>query len=167
MKNKPFIQTTFSSYSYKDFYKDIENEVEIFIAQFKDLCDKAGIEGWLGSPTKRDHKGLLGYMRISFAKQLKAINNLTFDIPCYFNNDDICNFFRSDFLANEAKKNGYVKPIYKKTHFDFLKHEAKNFKQNHTFSIEETMEKIKNEIQENIKLNEEYNSFDDIDILIN
>ena len=157
----------YSQYTHDNFQKDIETEIKVFVAQFKNLCDRAGIEGWLGSFISKDHKGLLGYMRMSYAMQLKILNNYSFLVPCYFLNDDIYKFFKSSNFYDEVKKNNCIKTFYKNEHFEFLKAEAKDFKANYSFSIEDLMNKLKEQIEKNKKIEEEYYSFEDVKILTN
>lgn len=100
----------------------IEKHIETFLTTHKDLCDKALQEGWLGHRIQKCQYGLLGYMRSSFAMQIKILEKLDIPvrIPCY-SVPTIKNFFCSDFFKNATLDNKEVKPIYKKEHFEIIK----------------------------------------------
>ena len=69
--------------------------------------EKAKNEGWLGSlHSNRDHKGLLGYLRINFGKQIKILNNLDNYLPVY--ESKFYHFFAGDWFKNKVLRNGYI-----------------------------------------------------------
>lgn len=69
--------------------------------------EKAKNEGWFGSlHSNRDHKGLLGYLRINFGKQIKILRNLDNYLPVY--DSRFYHFFAGDWFKNEVLRNGYI-----------------------------------------------------------
>lgn len=108
-----------------DLWGIVEIHIQDFLEKQKDWCDKVHQEGWLGEKYVKGKNGLLGYLRTSFAIQLKTLQNLQMPVPIYSMNAEIVNFFRSDWFRNATIENGFVKPIYKKEHFEFLKSEKK------------------------------------------
>lgn len=109
--------------SIKPEQSDIWDEVEKYIAKFitanSDIVLKAREEGWLGEPWKKGASGLLGYMRTSFALQIKIINRLAEELPIY--QFDFVNYFRSPWFKDEVLKNGQVENFYKNDHFEIIK----------------------------------------------
>lgn len=103
--------------------RDIWDEVEEYIAKFitanPDLVIEAKNEGWLGEPWKKGMSGLLGYMRTSFALQIKIIGRLEERLPIYQN--EFVNYFRSIWFKDEVLKNGQIENFYKKEHFEIIK----------------------------------------------
>jgi hypothetical protein len=109
-------------YSFRAIDEDVEKHIETFLTTHKELCDKALQEGWLGHKIQKCQYGLLGYMRSSFAMQIKILEKLDIPvrIPCY-SVPTIKNFICSDFFKNATLENKEVKPIYKKEHFEIIK----------------------------------------------
>jgi hypothetical protein len=84
------------------------------------LIQKAKNEGWLGARMLKDNKGLLGYFRTNFGKQIKILNNLGNHLPIW--QSELTGFFRSDFFSDEVRRNGYVSEfLFKEEHFEFIK----------------------------------------------
>lgn len=108
-----------------DIWERVEREIEKFIAQNQNTTfyENAKQNGWLGDRIKKGKRGLLGYLRTGFAIQIRILEELDDVLPIYQNHLDIVNFFRSDWFKNTTLDNGYVKPIYKKEHFEILKKE--------------------------------------------
>lgn len=104
-----------------DIWERVEQEIQKFIARNKNetFFINAKQNGWLGDDIKKGKHGLLGYMRTSFAIQIKILEGLDDVIPIYPTHLDIVNFFRSDWFKNTT--NDLVKPIYKVEHFEILK----------------------------------------------
>lgn len=104
---------------------DLDLEAEKYISQFMMnetiLVERAKQEGWLGEPWAKSSRGLLGYMRYSYALQIKFLKELTQPVRAFSNDITILNFFKSDFFKNEVLKNGKVKAFYKAEHFDIIK----------------------------------------------
>lgn len=103
----------------EELSRQVEFEIKKFMENNKQLCEIAKNEGWLGEPWAKGSRGLLGYMRTSFAMQIRILDNLDNHIPIYQN--EFCYFFRSDFFRDAVKKNNAVTPIYKKEHFEIIK----------------------------------------------
>jgi hypothetical protein len=100
----------------------IEEQINAFLADPSKhyLQEQARNEGWFGSKMPRDHKGLLGYYRASFGKQIKILNNLDNIIPIY--QTQFVDWFRSDFFINETLRNGFISSnLVKKEHFEIIK----------------------------------------------
>lgn len=112
-----------------DIWERVEQEIQKFIAQNEgtDFYINAKKNGWLGDNIKKGTHGLLGYMRTSFAIQIKILEKLDDVLPVYQTNSDIVNFFRSDCFKNATLNNNFVKPIYKKKHFEILKKKVLRF----------------------------------------
>ena len=84
------------------------------------LIIKAKNEGWLGARILKDNKGLLGYFRTNFGKQIKILHNLGNHLPIW--QSELTGFFRSDFFSNEVRRNNYVSELlFKEEHFEFIK----------------------------------------------
>ena len=106
-----------------DIWERVEQEIQKFIARNKNetFFINAKENGWLGDNIKKGTHGLLGYMRTSFAIQIKILEGLDDVIPIYLTHLNIVNFFRSDWFKNTTLENRYVKLIYKVEHFEILK----------------------------------------------
>jgi len=102
-----------------DVWGVVEMNINNFCESQGDLYQEAKEEGWLGYRIPKNHLGLLGYLRNGFAIQLKIINQYDIALPIW--NNEFVGFFRSDWFKNTTLKNGFVKPIYKKEHFDLIK----------------------------------------------
>ena len=90
-------------------YEMIEEQVNKWLDNPSNhfTIDKAKNEGWLGSlHSNRDHKGLLGYLRINFGKQIQILQNLGNLIPIY--NPKFVKFFTSPWFKNEVLKNNFI-----------------------------------------------------------
>ena len=83
--------------------------------------EKAKNEGWFGSlHSNRDHKGLLGYLRINFGKQIKILNNLDNYLPIY--DQRFYHFFAGDWFKNEVLRNGCItQEFVLEKHIEILK----------------------------------------------
>ena len=106
-----------------DIWERVEQEIEKFVVrnQFETFFINAKQNGWLGDKIKKGKHGLLGYMRTSFALQIKILEKLDDCVPIYQTDLDIVNFFRSDWFKNTTLENNYVKAIFKNEHFDIKK----------------------------------------------
>ena len=102
-----------------DIWGAVEMNIDNFCESQANFCKKAKEKGWLGYRIAKNHLGLLGYLRNGFAIQLKILNQ--YDIPLPIWNNEFVDFFRSDWFKDTTLKNGSVKPIYKKKHFDLIK----------------------------------------------
>ena len=104
-----------------DIWERVEQEIQKFIArnEHETFFINAKQNGWLGDNIKKGKHGLLGYMRTSFAIQIKILEGLDDVIPTY--QAHFVNFFRSDFFKDATLKNNRIKPIYKVEHFEILK----------------------------------------------
>jgi hypothetical protein len=109
------------NYANYDIWDKVEEHIHSFIAKYEtsDFFITAKSEGWMGDLIKKSHKGLLGYLRTGFVIQIKALEKLDDSLPIYQN--EFVDFFKSEWFRNTALQNGFVKPIYKKEHFDLLK----------------------------------------------
>ncbi len=106
----------------EEFWQIVEEQINVFLADPSKhyLQEQARNEGWFGSKMPRDHKGLLGYYRTSFGKQIKILNNLDNIIPIY--QTQFVDWFRSDFFINETLRNGFISSnLVKKEHFEIIK----------------------------------------------
>lgn len=93
----------------EEFYIFIEEQVDIWLKNPSNhyKIEKAKNEKWFGSlHCNRDHKGLLGYLRLNYGKQIKILNNLDNYLPVY--DQRLCDFFRGNWFANEVKRNGFI-----------------------------------------------------------
>ena len=117
-----FRAANFTKFQPCDIWERTEHHIKYFITNQKDYCDRAETEGWLGEPWIKGKSGLLGYMRTSFAIQLKTIEKIKIDLPIY--DSRFVKFFRSDWFRSTCLENGSVQPIYKKEHFELLKSTA-------------------------------------------
>lgn len=106
-----------------DLFGEVEKYIEDFIEKNSEYCARVKAEGWLGERYRKGSRGLLGYLRTSFAIQICALKNLKTFVPVYSSNPDIVKFFRSDFIRNVALESQAVKPVYKKEHLIFLKNQ--------------------------------------------
>ena len=102
-----------------DVWGVVEMNINKFCESQADFCQEAKEEGWLGYRIPKNHLGLLGYLRNGFAIQLKIINQYDIALPIW--NNEFVGFFRSDWFKNTTLENEFVKPIYKKEHFDLIK----------------------------------------------
>ena len=104
-------------------YEMIEEQVNKWLDNPSNhfTIDKAKNEGWLGSlHSNRDHKGLLGYLRINFGKQIKILNNLDNYLPVY--DSRFYHFFAGDWFKNEVLRNGYItQEFVLEKHIEILK----------------------------------------------
>jgi hypothetical protein len=112
-------RSSVTPYEEIDIWGAVEMNIDNFCESQVDFCQKAKEEGWLGYRIAKNHLGLLGYLRNGFTIQLKILNQ--YDIPLPIWNNEFVGFFRSDWFKNTALENGFVKPIYKKEHFDLIK----------------------------------------------
>ena len=108
----------------EEFWNMIEEQInKLFESpnlKIVNLILKAKNEGWLGDRILKDNKGLLGYFRTNFGKQIKIIHNLGNHLPIW--QSELTGFFRSDFFYNEVKRNNYVSELlFKEEHFEFIK----------------------------------------------
>jgi len=106
-----------------EFWNMIEEQInklfESSNLKIVNLIQKAKNEGWLGERMLKDNKGLLGYFRTNFGKQIKILNNLGNHLPIW--QSELTGFFRSDFFSNEVRKNGYVSEfLFKEEHFEII-----------------------------------------------
>jgi hypothetical protein len=106
------------------FWKMIEEQIDILFEssnlKIVNLIQKAKNEGWLGERIPKDNKGLLGYFRTNFGKQIKILNNLGNHLPIW--QSELTGFFRSDFFSDEVRRNGYVSEfLFKEEHFEIIK----------------------------------------------
>lgn len=90
------------------FLEMIDIEVKKFINNPSKhyIIEKAKQENYFGSlHSKKDTAGLLGYLRMNFAMQIKILNN-------YSNHFEICKnyskFFRSDWFENAVLGNNCI-----------------------------------------------------------
>lgn len=93
----------------EEFYILIDDQVQQWLQNPSNhyKIEKAKNEKWFGSlHCNRDHKGLLGYLRINFGKQIKILKNLDNNLPIY--DQRFHDFFGGDWFANEVKRNGFV-----------------------------------------------------------
>lgn len=102
-----------------DIWPTVELHIDKFCESQKEFCEKAKAEGWLGYRIPKNQVGLLGYLRNGFAIQLRILNNYDIAVPIW--DIKFVGFFRSSWFKNATLENGYVKPIYKKEHFEYLK----------------------------------------------
>lgn len=107
-----------------EFWNMIEEQInklfESSNLKIVNLIQKAKNEGWLGERMLKDNKGLLGYFRTNFGKQIKILNNLGNHLPIW--QSELTGFFRSDFFSDEVRRNGYVSEfLFKEEHFQFIK----------------------------------------------
>ena len=101
-QNKNFIDQ-------EEFYLIIQEQVDNWLnnPSHHYQIEKAKKEGWFGSiHSNRDNKGLLGYLRLNFGKQVKILNNLGNHLPIY--DSRFADFFRGSFFENEVLRNGYI-----------------------------------------------------------
>ena len=108
----------------EEFWNMIEEQInKLFESpnlKIVNLILKAKNEGWLGERKLKDNKGLLGYFRTNFGKQIKIIHNLGNHLPIW--QSELTGFFRSDFFSNEVRRNNYVSELlFKEEHFEFIK----------------------------------------------
>ena len=108
----------------EEFWKMIEEQIDKLFEssnlKIVNLIQKAKNEGWLGERMLKDNKGLLGYFRTNFGKQIKILNNLGNHLPIW--QSELTGFFRSDFFSDEVRRNGYVSEfLFKEEHFEFIK----------------------------------------------
>jgi hypothetical protein len=108
----------------EEFWKMIEEQIDKLFEssnlKIVNLIQKAKNEGWLGARMPKDNKGLLGYFRTNFGKQIKILNNLGNHLPIW--QSELTGFFRSDFFSDEVRRNGYVSEfLFKEEHFEFIK----------------------------------------------
>ena len=108
----------------EEFWNMIEEQInKLFESpnlKIVNLILKAKNEGWLGERILKDNKGLLGYFRTNFGKQIKIIHNLGNHLPIW--QSELTGFFRSDFFSNEVRRNNYVSELlFKEEHFEFIK----------------------------------------------
>lgn len=108
----------------EEFWNMIEEQInKLFESpnlKIVNLILKAKNEGWLGDRILKDNKGLLGYFRTNFGKQIKIIHNLGNHLPIW--QSELTGFFRSDFFSNEVRRNNYVSELlFKEEHFEFIK----------------------------------------------
>ena len=108
----------------EEFWNMIEEQInKLFESpnlKIVNLILKAKNEGWLGDRILKDNKGLLGYFRTNFGKQIKIIHNLGNHLPIW--QSELTGFFRSDFFSNEVRRNDYVSELlFKEEHFEFIK----------------------------------------------
>jgi len=107
-----------------EFWNMIEEQInklfESSNLKIVNLIQKAKNEGWLGERMLKDNKGLLGYFRTNFGKQIKILNNLGNHLPIW--QSELTGFFRSDFFYDQVRKNGYVSELlFKEEHFEIIK----------------------------------------------
>ena len=108
----------------EEFWNMIEEQInKLFESpnlKIVNLILKAKNEGWLGASILKDNKGLLGYFRTNFGKQIKILHNLGNHLPIW--QSELTGFFRSDFFSNEVRRNDYVSELlFKEEHFEFIK----------------------------------------------
>jgi hypothetical protein len=108
----------------EELWKMIEEQIDKLFEssnlKIVNLIQKAKNEGWLGARMLKDNKGLLGYFRTNFGKQIKILNNLGNHLPIW--QSELTGFFRSDFFSDEVRRNGYVSEfLFKEEHFEFIK----------------------------------------------
>lgn len=108
----------------EEFWNMIEEQInklfESSNLKIFNLIQKAKNEGWLGARILKDNKGLLGYFRTNFGKQIKILHNLGNHLPIW--QSELTGFFRSDFFSNEVRRNNYVSELlFKEEHFEFIK----------------------------------------------
>ena len=108
----------------EEFWNMIEEQInKLFESpnlKIVNLILKAKNEGWLGERILKDNKGLLGYFRTNFGKQIKILHNLGNHLPIW--QSELTGFFRSDFFSNEVRRNDYVSELlFKEEHFEFIK----------------------------------------------
>lgn len=102
--------------------EEVEKHIQAFLKKHKERCDQIKKEGWLGEEFPRGARGILGYMRTSYAIQLAVINKVG-GAPIYPENPKIVRFFKSNFIKDIALQRNCVSDIYKKEHFDLIKQE--------------------------------------------
>ena len=93
----------------EELYAMIEEQVSKWLDNPSNYytIERAKKEGWFGSlHCNRDNKGLLGYLRLNFGKQIKILNNLGNYLPIY--DVRFADFFRGNFFENEVLRNGYI-----------------------------------------------------------
>lgn len=105
----------------EEFWNLVEVEINNLLnnPQKHYLLEKAKNEGWFGyTHCNRDTKGLLGYFRMNFAKQIKILKRI--DNPTPLPKD--IDYFKSDWFANAVLQNGYVSlNLFKQEHLDDIK----------------------------------------------
>jgi hypothetical protein len=112
-------RSSITPYEEIDIWGVVEMNINKFCESQADFCQKAKEKGWLGYRIPKNHLGLLGYLRNGFAIQLKILNKYDIALPIW--NNEFVGFFRSDWFKNATLENGFVKPIYKKEHFNLIK----------------------------------------------
>ena len=124
-QNKNFIDQ-------EEFYAMIEEQVAKWFDNPSNYykIEKAKNEGWLGSlHSNRDYKGLLGYLRINFGKQIKILNNLDNQLPVY--DSRFYHFFAGDWFKNEVLRNGYISQEFVlEKHIEILKDSTMSIAEN-------------------------------------
>jgi len=108
----------------EEFWKMIEEQIDKLFEssnlKIVNLILKAKNEGWFGARIPKDNKGLLGYFRTNFGKQIKILNNLGNHLPIW--QSELTGFFRSDFFSDEVCRNCYVSELlFKEEHFEIIK----------------------------------------------
>lgn len=107
----------------EELYAIIEEQVNKWLNNPSNhfAIEKAKNEGWFGSLLcNRDHKGLLGYLRLNFGKQIKILENLDNYLPVY--DSRFFHFFAGDWFKNEVLRNGCISQEFVlKKHIEILK----------------------------------------------
>lgn len=115
-------QVEMSNKNYWDdetLWEKVESEIDKFIARNGSKCETCKQQGWLGDRIKKSHRGLLGYLRTSFALQIKILEGLDNPIPIYHN--EFLEFFKSTFFKDAVLKNGIVQEFYKREHLEVIR----------------------------------------------
>ena len=116
----------------EELYAMIEEQVSKWLDNPSNYytIERAKKEGWFGSLLcNRDHKGLLGYLRINFGKQIKILNNLDNYLPIY--DSRFFHFFAGDWFKNEVLRNGCISQEFVlKKHIEILKDSTMSIAEN-------------------------------------
>ena len=124
-QNKNFIDQ-------EEFYAMIGEQVDKWLGNPSNYykIEKAKNEGWFGSlHSNRDHKGLLGYLRLNFGKQIKILNNLDNYLPVY--DSRFYHFFAGDWFKNEVLRNGDItQEFVLEKHIEILKDSTMSIAEN-------------------------------------
>jgi len=102
----------------EEFLELVEIEVKKFLSTTKwhFLIERAKQENCFGSMhSKKDLIGLLGYLRMNFASQIRILNNYNNHFEISSNH---CKFLRSDWFKMQVLKNN---SISHKLHFEGFK----------------------------------------------
>jgi ABC-type phosphate transport system auxiliary subunit len=92
----------------EEFLELVEIEVKKFLStpNWHFLIERAKQENYFGSlHSKKDTAGLLGYLRMNFAMQIRILNNYNNHFEISSNH---CKFLRSDWFKTQVLKNNRI-----------------------------------------------------------